>query len=97
MPSAPLSVPTRTQTIGRLPFGLAAAPASGSSAGRLTMPVQMLEIFMAFPRARFRPVFVTSPMSCSRATEEHRADQLEGAPRLSMARYRSLGGLTAAD
>jgi len=29
-------VPTRTQTIGRLPFGLAAASASGSWAGRLT-------------------------------------------------------------
>src|SRR5216683_1015672 len=40
---------TRKVTIGRLPFGFSAAPASGSSAGNSTISVRLPVIFMASP------------------------------------------------
>src|SRR5437762_14268337 len=43
----PWSVSTETVTIGRLPFGFSAAPASGSSAGSSTSSVRVPVIFMA--------------------------------------------------
>src|SRR5439155_20630366 len=48
----PWSVSTRRVTIGRLPFGFSAAPASGSSAGNSTRSVRVPVIFMASPRRR---------------------------------------------
>src|SRR5512146_2220713 len=50
MPSIPASVATRSVTIGRLPFGFSAAPASGSSAGSSTRWVRVPVIFMASPQ-----------------------------------------------
>src|SRR5205823_1259113 len=46
----PPSVCTRSVTIGRLPFGFSAAPASGSSAGSSTRWVRVAVIFMASPQ-----------------------------------------------
>src|SRR5262245_36481373 len=51
-PSAPASVATRSVTIGRLPSGFSAAPASGSSAGNSTIWVRVPVIFIASPRGR---------------------------------------------
>src|SRR6516164_7333335 len=53
MPTVPSSVSSSKVTIGRVPLGFSAAPASGSSAGRATICERMPDIFISrLPRCR---------------------------------------------
>src|SRR5258705_10213398 len=51
MPATPPSVSICKVTIGRVPFGFSAAPASGSSVGRATIEERIPDIFIGLASA----------------------------------------------